>query len=556
MLEIIDHFSGAGGSSQGAEAVDGVRCAHAINHCDLALRTHAANFPHVDHSITDLSTINPRYFRRTDLAWFSPECTNHSQAKGVKRARQPDLFGEVLPDEMAERSRATMWDVVRFTSVHRYEAVVVENVVDVLFWTDFPAWLTAMVNEGYDYTIVFVNSMHVPSAKTPRAPQSRDRVYFAFTKKGNQAPDFELRPEAYCPNCDEVVRAMQAFKPQKKTWPWARWGRYRAQYIYRCPQASCRNSQVEPFTAPAMEAIDWSNLGQRIGDRKKPLEPATLRRITTGLKQHGKAMLVPAGGGWNEDCMPVDLPMRTRTTTETEGLTVPPAGLLVPCEGRDGKYAQPVSMPMRTQTTRAETALLQPPGAALIAPYYGNETTAFPASAPLRTVTGTDRFGIAFVASLRGGGCKTKVRSVQEPLATVTAEGNHHMLVRHDELRGPLQRGRDGGAASAGNAAWWAGVLNFARFSVAASGATVDHDNLPPALADSTFRMLDPDEIRAAMAFNKGYILLGNRRQQVKQLGNAVTPPAAEWLIARIAESLGYPQPEPHALPSSTLTSA
>ena len=51
----------------------------------------------------------PRYFPTTDILWASPECTNHSVAKGRKRVgSQPDLFGEILPDAAAERSRATM----------------------------------------------------------------------------------------------------------------------------------------------------------------------------------------------------------------------------------------------------------------------------------------------------------------------------------------------------------------------------------------------------------------------------------------------------------------
>jgi DNA (cytosine-5)-methyltransferase 1 len=43
--------------------------------------------------------------------------------------RWDGLFGDVLPDAAAERSRATMWDVPRFAETHRYQAVVVENVV-------------------------------------------------------------------------------------------------------------------------------------------------------------------------------------------------------------------------------------------------------------------------------------------------------------------------------------------------------------------------------------------------------------------------------------------
>lgn len=548
MLEIIDHFCGAGGSAQGAESVPNVRLVHAINHWDLAVETHAANFPHADHSITDLSAVSPAYFPRTELAWFSPECTNHSGAKGVKRSIfQPDMFGDTLPSDAAMRSRATMWDVYTFTEYHRYEGVVVENVVEVLHWADFPEWLRKFRNLGYRVQVVYANSMHFPTAKTDKTPQSRDRVYIVLTKLGNPAPDLELRPLAHCATCDKIVRSMQVFKRPGKTWPARRWGRYRTQYVYRCPSATCRNAEVVPFAAAAAEAIDWTLPGQRIGDRDKPLAAATLARIRAGLIRYAVPQLVPAGGTWNDASTPVTEPMRTRTTRENEGLAVPPGtGLIVPCEGRDGKHARPTSVPLRTQTTRAETALVIP---------YRNGMTARPATSPLPTVTTVDPVGVAFVAELRGGGSRHKVRPVTEPLATVTAHGNHHMLVRNNGTRGVA---RDGMMCSpvtepartittAGHQAlvgWSPATLDLARFAVTRDGAVDDRFDLPPALADSTFRMLEPDEIRRAMSFTHGYTLLGNRRERIKQLGNAVTPPAAEFLIGRIAASLGNPPVE------------
>lgn len=50
--------------------------------------------------------------------------------------------------------------------------------------------------------------------------------------------------------------------------------------------------------------------------------------------------------------------------------------------------------------------------------------------------------------------------------------------------------------------------------------------------------MLQPHEIGVAMAFEPGYKVLGNKREQVKQYGNAVTPPAMEWLIRQATRSL------------------
>ena len=59
-----------------------------------------------------------------------------------------------------------------------------------------------------------------------------------------------------------------------------------------------------------------------------------------------------------------------------------------------------------------------------------------------------------------------------------------------------------------------------------------------PAIEDCYYRMLFPSEIKLAMAFDKDYIILGSGKDQVKQCGNAVTPPAMEWLVQQVIESL------------------
>src|SRR5207248_1145581 len=55
---------------------------------------------------------------------------------------------------------------------------------------------------------------------------------------------------------------------------------------------------------------------------------------------------------------------------------------------------------------------------------------------------------------------------------------------------------------------------------------------------DCGFRMLGWQEIRAAMAFPHEYVVTGNRREKVKQLGNAVTPPVMKLLMERVIASL------------------
>ena len=75
---------------------------------------------------------------------------------------------------------------------------------------------------------------------------------------------------------------------------------------------------------------------------------------------------------------------------------------------------------------------------------------------------------------------------------------------------------------------------------------TAGHQSLlePPTLSvmDCLFRMLEPHEIGAGMAFLPDYKVLGTKRQRVKQYGNAVTPPVAEVIIAALVECIqGYP---------------
>ncbi|MET1156018.1 hypothetical protein [Arthrobacter sp.] len=59
-----------------------------------------------------------------------------------------------------------------------------------------------------------------------------------------------------------------------------------------------------------------------------------------------------------------------------------------------------------------------------------------------------------------------------------------------------------------------------------------------PEIEDGEFRMLEPYEISAGQAFPKGYIMSGNKREQVKQACNAVIPPAARDQFIMAALSL------------------
>jgi DNA (cytosine-5)-methyltransferase 1 len=581
-LTVTDLFCGAGGSSSGLVAA-GYRVVIAANHWALAIESHQVNHPQTDHSQADISQVNPAYFPKTHVLWGSPECTNHSIAKGVKRQRQQDqaLFEldgtRPLPDEAANRSRATMWDIPRFAEHHRYMAIILENVVDAYRWDQFEAWQMAMRSLGYRMQFVWLNSMHAQIGGLP-APQSRDRMYIVMWRedlvtKQHQGPNVGkwTRPMAVCPEHGEV-QAVQAFKKAEQ------WGRYRAQYLYRCPECY---QVIEPGWLAAESIIDWSLPAPRIGDRAKPLAEKTRERIRRGIERYWAPVIAKAAGNTYDSVSGkpgnylrvsgLDAPIPGQTGTAEHGLAVPPpflaqfrerertqtlddalptvvadganhalivnhlsgaddsrsrpvsdalpsivagglhASLLIPVEGREGKNAASALDPLRTQSTRNETGLL--------VPFYSTGT-ARPSSAPLGTVTTVDREGL--VVPLRNHGV---AKPITHPIDTVSAEGNHHALVMRNNLGGaemstpvtePLRTLTTGGHQS---------VLEPSE------PISLDVD-------DAGFRMLEPHEIQAGMGFASDYLLLGSKRDKVKQAGNAVTPPAARDLGHAVAEFL------------------
>lgn len=356
-VTIMDGFCGAGGSSLGCEAA-GVRVKLALNHNEKSLATHAANFPYATHAKVDISQEDPRKYPSTTLAWFSPECTNHSNSKGIKLLNQQQLafpgWTDREEDPFVERSRMTMWDVAKWTEAKRFQLVFVENVPQVTLWRDYQAWLLEMHKLGYKHKTVYFNSMFAGSFPAP-VPQSRDRWYTVFWREGNKAPDLDLRPAAYCPECDRDVHAVQSWLRGKRR------GVYNKQYVYACPRCS---HIVVPHYTPASALIDWTIPTPKISERKKPLKPLkakTLNRIAIGLQRYCQNEQVPflvetsrtyVNGNF---ARPVTGPAFTQTTGQTVGIAIPPAFLLS-YYGNAGYRL--LSEPVGTCTSRDRHALV------------------------------------------------------------------------------------------------------------------------------------------------------------------------------------------------------
>lgn len=377
MLTAVDFFCGMGGSSTGLRSA-GYDIKVAANHWQRAIETHSANHPDTEHLCADISAIDLRYLPRTDVLWASPICTEVSPAGGRrKRTRQLDLFEEHghVPTEAFERTRVTFWEVIRAAELFRYPLVMIENVVEAAQWELFDTWLAGMTTLGYTAQFVSVSAAHIGSDTNPPAPQWRDRMYIVFNRKGVPAPDVRPRPLAWCEKCGTDVAAMQWWKR-----PGRHIGKYDRQYIYVCPEGD--HGRVEPYVRPAASAIDWTDVGTRIGDRTRPLAASTMRRVETGLE-----MLLR--GDFDRDFV-----------------------MSVNNGGSCGRHFGPASRPLPTQLGVVSYLM----GGA-------GDQKGTSVHAPMRTQRAS---GADLLVTLRR---HAKPSSTSDPLATFTGAGFHHGLV-------------------------------------------------------------------------------------------------------------------------------
>lgn len=518
-LTVTDMFCGAGGSSIGAVAVDGVRLRMGLNHWDRAIETHATNFPDADHDCTDISATNPRRYPRTDILIASPECTNHSLAKGAKRKglSQYDAFVAQTDDPTAERSRATMWDVPRFAEHHRYDAVIVENVVDAKHWEPYPAWLQAMHCLGYAHQEVYLNSMFCHPT-----PQSRDRLYIVFWRKGNHAPHLDIRPDSWCATCEKNIAAVQSWKNGRRA------GRYRRQYVYCCPICA---APVDPYYFAALNAIDWSIPAGRIGDRTNPLKPRTRDRIRYGLDKFGRQPLqiitnMTTDAGRVRSLLDT---LHTQTGSMLAALVSP---FVIPPRGNTAK---PGTDPLTTVATNDRGhGLVVPPS--FIMTYRNYEgSDGYPVddlAHPLRTATTNNQYRLiingAGVMAMRDSDRPNQlVRPLYDPLHTQATMRQLALIQRQPFLMSYY------GTMNGGPVSEEMGTLTAKQ-----RHALIDPTQEDVDVDDCYFRMLKAPEIGRGMAFPDTYVVTGNTSEQVKQYGNAVTPPAMRTLMSRVVASL------------------
>jgi site-specific DNA-cytosine methylase len=587
----VDLFSGFGGLTQGIELA-GFTTIMAANHNRYKVRVHEANHPNAEHWIANL--VDPdsadyhsaRDLPAGDLLVAGVSCTNHSPANTQKAyATGESLFDLVDPDYDArvtrsERDRATANCVLAYADQHRPRMILVECTTELVSWgpallgrakvgdgTTYRWWLKQFDNLGYRHKELRLNSMFFG------VPQSRDRLYIAFWDRSIPTPDLEHRPPSWCERCDRVVEAVWTWRTGVPATGSVRYGK---QYQYTC--RSCRNPVVPP-TTPALHALDLSNLGQRIGDRKKPLAAATMARAERCRQRFAEfpAVLMPAKAIHGSERHPWQ-PMNTQTSQqETSVLST---GALMVAAGNTFEHpgstcrTRGLDEPLWTQPATSTTGVLTPPVAVAVDNYQcaprpidaalptqpGSETLALVSSGvvPFRqntlptshgeampTVTSDQIPGLLTAAGTINnngaiGEAKYRAHPVSDPLGTLVAAPSQGLLFSGWYK----QNGATGTETAPHPVSDPFGTLT-SRDTTAVLMAEWRASLADLSLDECFFRMMAEHEVGRGCGFDVDFpdhagtfVVWGSARNQVDGFGNAVSPQVGAWLGTRLRAAL------------------
>lgn len=159
-LRTLDIFSGCGGSSAGA-ARAGATIVAGIDAWAVATESFKANFPNA-HVITEkLEGLDVKALHKKigdiELLLASPECTNHTLAKGGARR--------------SEISRKTALQVLRFAQEFKPRWIVMENVTRMRKWRRYKFLINQLKKECYEISEQVLNSQDFGVA------QDRNRLF-------------------------------------------------------------------------------------------------------------------------------------------------------------------------------------------------------------------------------------------------------------------------------------------------------------------------------------------------------------------------------------------
>lgn len=357
IINAADLFCGAGGTSTGlldaAKALGKRVRLVAVNHWELAIATHVINHPDAQHYNSDLGIVDPRQAvpgGKLRLLVASPECTHFSRARGGK--------------PMSKQSRASVKYVLRWVRALDVDDLLVENVPDFLTWGPLdPETMRPVKSRRGEYFHRFVRSLErlgytvdwrVLNAADYGDPQTRKRL-FVLARKGRPI----VWPEqTHHRNGGDMFGAM-------------------------------------PKWRAAREIIDWTNKGESIFTRKKPLKPNTMRKIWSRLRKFGLRQCDWHPNTSHDNIQSVDVPQTITAQQSSDMAVVQPYILQID----NGGVLHDIDKPMATITSFDSWGLVEP----YLVEYYGTGES-YSVDEPLKTITGRDRFGLVWPMWMYHGG--------------------------------------------------------------------------------------------------------------------------------------------------------
>lgn len=263
---IVDNFAGGGGASTGIEKALGRSVDIAINHNPKALAMHQINHPQTKHFCEDVWAVDPVKAcagRPVVLAWFSPDCTHHSKAKGAK------------PRD--KKIRGLAWIVLKWAALVKPSVIMLENVEEFKDWgpltrskkpckkrkgQTFEKWKNQLIDLGYTV------DTNIIKAHEYGAPTIRKRLYIVARRDGLP---IVWRDKTHGPG----------LKPVKRTADYIDWS-------LPCPSIFLTKEQ-----------------GRKLGV-KRPLVENTMKRIAKGIQkfvidEKNPFILKTGHTKWNKD---------------------------------------------------------------------------------------------------------------------------------------------------------------------------------------------------------------------------------------------------------------
>ena len=561
---IIDNFAGGGGASKGIENALGRPVDVAINHDAVAIAMHKANHPQTRHLNEDVWKVRPEEVckgRPVGLAWFSPDCTHFSKAKGGKPVKK--------------EIRGLAWVVLKWAKTVKPQVIMLENVEEFTTWgpliqkengdhhpcpdrkgETFDAFIRALKRQGYAV------EWRTLRACDYGAPTIRKRLFMVARSDGQ--PIVWPEPTHGDPKSDEVGAG--------KLKPW----RTAAECIdFDLPTPS--------IFSTAKEVKDMYGLNVR-----RPLAEATMRRIARGIKKYvldaAEPFIVPIAHYNGRDTVhDINDSLRTVTASpkggafslisptliqtgygEREGQKPRVPGLDKPlgtAVAGGGKHALCTAFLAKHYGGVVGTGVNQPMGTVTCVDHHSvvaahminnmGQSVGSNLDDAARTVTGKEKVGLITSNMLKLRGTNIG-HATDEPMHTVTSGGFHL-----GEVRAVLMEVPEGLTDEQRYNAW-----NIVRFLEHHGSLSENQCAIPQPrpcvlllgefiLVDIGMRMLTPRELFRAQGFSDDYIIdVGldprelysgkplTKTQQVALCGNSVCPPVAEALVrANMAEA-------------------